>query len=157
MGHFHVYGELDSFILEWSQASGNGVQSMTITRVVINGATGRMGTETVGAVLREDDMELVGAACRRDRGASLTLANGGQVPLSTNLSELLTETSPSVMVDFTNAAACMEAAVLAAGLRFQETTGPPQAAHPSSGAWHEGTAQFRRSRLRRFFNAPQLK
>ena len=27
------------------------------------------------------------------------------------------------------------AAVLAAGLRFQEATGPPQAAHPSSGAW----------------------
>ena len=84
-------------------------------RVVVNGATGRMGTETVAAVLREDDMILVGGACGQDRGPSLTLPNGGQVPLSTNLSQLLTETSPGVMVDFTNAAVCMEAAALAVG------------------------------------------
>jgi 4-hydroxy-tetrahydrodipicolinate reductase len=74
-----------------------------------------MGTETVSAVLREDDMDLVGAACHQDRGPSLTLPNGGQVSLSTDLGRLLTETSPDVMVDFTNSAACMEAAVLAAG------------------------------------------
>lgn len=84
-------------------------------RVVVNGATGRMGTETVAAVLREDDMVLAGGGCRQERGSSLTIPNGGQVPLSTNLSQLFAETSPGVMVDFTNAAACMEAAVLAAG------------------------------------------
>jgi 4-hydroxy-tetrahydrodipicolinate reductase len=87
---------------------------MAMIRVVINGATGRMGTETVAAVVREDGMDLVGAACHKDRGPSLSLANGGQVPLSTDLSRLFVETSPGVMVDFTNSAACMEAAGLAA-------------------------------------------
>ena len=83
--------------------------------MVVNGATGRMGTETVAALLREEDLVLVGAACRQDRGPLLTLPNGNQVPLSTNLDQLLTNTSPDVLVDFTNSAACMEAAMVAAG------------------------------------------
>ena len=33
---------------------------MSTIRVVVNGATGRMGVETVGAVCRQDDMTLVG-------------------------------------------------------------------------------------------------
>ena len=88
---------------------------MPMIRVLVNGATGRMGTETVAAVLREDDMVLVGAACHQDRGPSLTLPSGGKAPLSTNLGQLFDETSPGVMVDFTTSATCMEAAVLAAG------------------------------------------
>ena len=35
---------------------------MAPIRVVVNGATGKMGTETVAAVSRENDMALVGAA-----------------------------------------------------------------------------------------------
>ena len=45
----------------------------------------------------------------------MTVPNGDQVPLSTNLDQVLTDTSPDVLVDFTNAAACMEAATVAAG------------------------------------------
>ena len=82
---------------------------MAPIRVVVNGATGKMGVETVAAVSRQDDLALVGATCRQDRGPALTLPNGGQVPLSTNLEELLDRTNPDVLVDFTNAAACMEA------------------------------------------------
>ncbi len=89
---------------------------MAPIRVVINGATGKMGVETVNAVCREDDLALVGAACRQDRGGVLPLPSGGEVPLSTNLAELLTETRPDVLVDFTNAAVCLEVAPVAAAL-----------------------------------------
>ena len=87
---------------------------MAPIRVVINGATGKMGAETVNAVCREDDLALIGAACRRERGPALPLPGGNEVPLSTNLEDLLQQTRPDVMVDFTNAAACMVAASVAA-------------------------------------------
>ncbi len=87
---------------------------MAIIRVLVNGATGKMGVETVGAVSRQDDMTLVGAACRRDRGPTLSLPGGGEAPLSVNLEELIKQTRPDVLVDFTNAVAGMEAALMGA-------------------------------------------
>ncbi len=87
---------------------------MATIRVVVNGATGKMGTETVSAVARQDDMALVGASCKQERGPSLSLATGQEVPLSTNLKELLRDNQPDVLVDFTNATACMEAASMGA-------------------------------------------
>ena len=86
---------------------------MAAIRVVVNGATGKMGMETVAAICREDDLALVGATCRQERGATLSLPNGGEVPLSTNLEDILSQTHPAVLVDFTNASACMEAAAIA--------------------------------------------
>ncbi len=82
--------------------------------VVVNGATGKMGTETIAALCREDDLALVGATCRQERAATLALPGGGEVPLSTNLGDILDQTHPEVLVDFTNAAACMEAVPVAA-------------------------------------------
>jgi 4-hydroxy-tetrahydrodipicolinate reductase len=71
-----------------------------------------MGVETVAAVCREDDLELAGAVCLRDRGGVLATPCG-EVPLSTDLAALLDEVRPQVVVDFTNASACMEAAMTA--------------------------------------------
>ena len=87
---------------------------MAPIRVVIHGATGRMGTETVAAVCREEDLSLVGATCGRDRGGVLSLPSGGEVPLSTDLEHVLAETKPDVVVDFTNAAVCRESVAVAA-------------------------------------------
>ena len=87
---------------------------MVTIKVVVNGATGRMGAETVAAICRQDDLELVGAACRRERGATLSLPGGGQTPLSTSLADILEQTRPDVVVDFTNATACMDAVPVAA-------------------------------------------
>lgn len=87
---------------------------MATIKVVVNGATGKMGTETVAAVSRQDDLALVGSTCLQDRGPSLNLPNGDQVPLSTDLDELLQRVKPDVMVDFTNAAVSLEAATIAA-------------------------------------------
>ena len=86
---------------------------MPAIRVVVNGATGKMGMETVAALCREPDLDLVGAICRQERGATLQLPDGGEVPLSTNLEDILTQTHPAVLIDFTNAVACMEAVPLA--------------------------------------------
>ena len=86
---------------------------MAAIKVVISGATGKMGLETVAAVSRETDLELVGGSCRQDRGPVLATTRG-EVPLSTDLESLLEQTRPGVLVDFTNAAAAMEAAAKAA-------------------------------------------
>ena len=89
---------------------------MAAIRVVVNGATGKMGTETVAAVSRDDDMELAGAVCRQERGPTLAIAGGGEVPLSTDLAAMLRDTRPDVLVDFTNATACMAASMQAAAV-----------------------------------------
>ena len=65
---------------------------MASIRVVVNGATGKMGMETVAAIGREDDLKLSGATCLRERGNSMPISGGGEVPLSTNLEDLLAQT-----------------------------------------------------------------
>lgn len=112
---------------------------MATIKVVVNGATGKMGTETVTAVVRQkdwaNDMAVVGATCLRDRGPSLNLANGEQVPLSTDLDELLQRVKPDVMVDFTNASVCMDSAATAAAHSVHMVLG-------SSGLSQEHLAQL---------------
>ena len=81
--------------------------------VIIHGATGRMGMETVRAVSAAADLILAGATCHTPRGDTLDTP-AGAVPLSTDLATLLDAVRPAVLVEFTHAAACMEAAPLAA-------------------------------------------
>lgn len=88
---------------------------MAPIKVVVNGATGKMGMETVAAVAAEDGLELAGAVCHLERGPVLAVPGGADVPLSTDLSAMLDRAQPDVLVDFTNSAACMEAAPVAAG------------------------------------------
>ena len=95
---------------------------MAAIRVVIHGATGKMGIETVAAVCREGDMELVGAVCRSDRGGVLATPSG-DVPLSTDLAQMLDDTRPDAMVDFTNSTACMEASHTAAARKVNLVLG----------------------------------
>lgn len=79
-------------------------------RVVVQGALGRMGKETVNALCQEPDTEVVGAVDLSATSESLTLPDGsGNVPLSDDLSKLITTVKPDVMVDFTIAAATMPA------------------------------------------------
>ena len=95
---------------------------MAAIQVVVHGATGKMGVETVAAVCRESDMELVGAVCRTDRGGVLTTPSG-EVPLSIDLGQILDDTRPDMMVDFTNSTACMEAAHTAAARKINLVLG----------------------------------
>jgi len=81
---------------------------MASIRVVVHGVSGRMGQVVLGAVLREEGMEPVGGVDIR------TPADKLPVPFSTSLDEMLSQREANVMVDFTNAEACVRAVPVAA-------------------------------------------
>lgn len=64
---------------------------MAKIKVLVNGARGKMGSETVKAVLKETDLELV-----------------GQTDIGTDLAEAIKELKPEVIVDFTTPATVMK-------------------------------------------------
>ncbi|MFO8143176.1 MAG: 4-hydroxy-tetrahydrodipicolinate reductase [Dehalococcoidales bacterium] len=84
-------------------------------RVVVHGALGKMGSEVVSAVCRQDGMRIAGAVDMNASGDSLPLPDGsGSVSLSPDLEQLLKEYQAEVLVDFTVAQAAMPAARTAA-------------------------------------------
>ena len=79
-------------------------------KVVVHGAFGRMGRETVNTLCREPEIQLVGAVELQVTEDALSLPNGsGTIPLSSDLGSILTSYQPDVMVDFTIASAVMPA------------------------------------------------
>ena len=87
---------------------------MASIKVAVNGAAGKMGRETVGAICREPDLEPVGAVDEIP-GDRLDLPDSsGTVPLYTSLEGLLEDVSPHVLVDFTRAEVTMAAVPVAA-------------------------------------------
>jgi len=78
---------------------------MAAIRVVVNGALGKMGREVASAVLRESDLKLIGAvdaAKAVGSKAKYDLPDGsGNVPLSSDLAQMLSSAKPDVVVDFT--------------------------------------------------------
>jgi len=74
---------------------------MSLIKIVVRGAAGRMGQEVVKAVCQEADMVLVGAVDLKVSGASLTLPDGkSSVPFSKDFSTMLDTCEPDVVVDF---------------------------------------------------------
>lgn len=73
-------------------------------KVVICGALGKMGLETVRAVQNDEDLELVGLMDLRGGSGDLALeiGLGMALPLDIDLEMMLTTTRPQVMIDFTN-------------------------------------------------------
>lgn len=88
-------------------------------KVVVTGAAGRMGQETIRAILHEPDLQLVG--CTGRRGSALIGKDIGEVVgagavginLTDNLKDLLERQKPDVMVDFTVPNAVFDNALLA--------------------------------------------
>ncbi len=79
-------------------------------KVVVQGASGRMGREIVNALCREPEMQLVGAVELQVKEDSLPLPDkSGTLPFSSNLDHILTSCQPDVLVDFTIAQATMPA------------------------------------------------
>ncbi len=64
---------------------------MTKIKVLVNGSKGKMGSETIKAILKEADLELV-----------------GQADLGDNLAKSIKSTKAEVVVDFTNPSSVME-------------------------------------------------
>lgn len=79
--------------------------------VVITGAAGRMGREVIKAVLREEDMKIVGAVDGREVGTDVG-ALVGQKPygivITNSLQDVLSSTRADVLVDFTNPEAAVK-------------------------------------------------
>ena len=83
---------------------------MELIKVVVYGASGRVGQEVVRAVCREPETVLVGAVDLKAPADSLSLTDGsGSVPFSTDLDSILESCRPDVVVDFTAGGATMPA------------------------------------------------
>ena len=83
---------------------------MKSIRVVVHGASGRMGQEVINALCHEPDMQIVGAVDLKAAEDYLPLPDGsGTVPFSSDLERILTTCQPDVLVDFTTAQATMPA------------------------------------------------
>ncbi len=79
-------------------------------KVVVYGASGRVGQEVVKAVCQDPETDLVGAVDLKVSADTLPLPDGsGNVPFSTDLDSILESCRPDVVVDFTAAGATMPA------------------------------------------------
>ncbi len=94
------------------------------TRVVVNGALGRMGQEVVRTVIADPELRLVGAAEASAAQPYLPVPEHPElIPLSSSLGALIEKTCPDVVVDFTRAGASMEAARIAIPLKVSMVIG----------------------------------
>jgi len=69
-----------------------------------------MGTEVLRAVTAEPDMVIVGGVELAPAADELTLPDGGTVPIGPDITDIITRTKPSVVVDFTGRDAAIAAA-----------------------------------------------
>jgi len=83
---------------------------MKPVKVVVQGASGKVGQVIVNALCHEPGVQVVGAVELRVSEDRLPLPDGsGAVPFSSNLDYILTNCQPDVLVDFTIAQATMPA------------------------------------------------
>ncbi len=88
---------------------------MEPVRVVVHGASGKVGQEVVRALCRETEIQVVGAVEQEVSDEFyLPLPDGCEaIPFSSNLEYILTSCQPDVLVDFTVAQATMPAVRIA--------------------------------------------
>lgn len=85
-------------------------------KVVVYGASGRVGQEVVKAVCHDPEMQLAGAVDLKVSTDKLPLPDGsGTVPFSADLGAILDSCRPDVVVDFTVAKASVPAVRTCAG------------------------------------------
>ena len=95
---------------------------MSTINVIVHGALGKMGQEVLNAVTSAEDMCSVGAADLAADPGSVTLPDGsGQIPLSSDLSQVLS--GADVVVDFSNATGAMSAIRTASAHRVNVVVG----------------------------------
>ena len=84
---------------------------MADIRVLVHGVAGRMGQETLKAICDSEDTQPVGGVDLVAPANRLDLPDGsGAIPFSTDLSTLILQTRPRVVVDFSRADATLQAA-----------------------------------------------
>ena len=72
-----------------------------MTRVLVNGFKGRMGTEVVRVVYSSTDLELVGGVDPVSTDSDVFIDGIAVAPAFTDLNEALAQTKPHIVVDFT--------------------------------------------------------
>jgi len=83
-------------------------------RVVVQGASGKVGRVVINALCHESEIQVVGAVELNVSEDYLSLPdNSGSVPFSSDLEYILTSCRPDVLVDFTVARATMPAVRIA--------------------------------------------
>jgi 4-hydroxy-tetrahydrodipicolinate reductase len=82
---------------------------MAPVKVVIHGASGRVGQVLVNTLYCGPDVKLVGAVDIKAPGDKIVLGDGSSIPFSTNLEQILLDTKPQVVVDFSLAKAVIPA------------------------------------------------
>jgi 4-hydroxy-tetrahydrodipicolinate reductase len=94
------------------------------TRVVVNGALGRMGQEVARAVLADSDLRFVGAVEGNAPQPYFPVPEYPElIPFSSNLGSLIEKTCPDVVVDFTRAQVAMDSARVALSRKVRLVTG----------------------------------
>jgi 4-hydroxy-tetrahydrodipicolinate reductase len=96
---------------------------MSPIRVVIHGAAGRVGQILLNTLQAAPELKLVGAVDIKLPGDSIALADGSQIPFSSNLEQLLKTVKPDVMVDFTIAKASLPAVRVASAQKVNLVIG----------------------------------
>ncbi|WP_366921735.1 4-hydroxy-tetrahydrodipicolinate reductase [Metallumcola ferriviriculae] len=82
---------------------------MKITKVVLTGANGQMGQAMLKVLDNESDIEVVGAVdVNGGMPLNKVLGNDNPLKVEVSLAEVLANTQPDVLVDFTNARAAVE-------------------------------------------------
>lgn len=82
---------------------------MAPIRVVVHGASGRMGQEVVRALCHESGMQLVGAVDIKALEDNMPLPDSSAtVPLSPDIEKIINECRPNVIIDFSTARAVMQ-------------------------------------------------
>ncbi len=95
-----------------------------VTRVVVNGALGRVGEQVARTVLAQSDMQLVGAVEATVSQPCFPAPESSElIPFSSDLGSLLERVQPDVVVDFTRAAVAVEACRIALPLGANVVTG----------------------------------
>ncbi len=83
---------------------------MSLIKVIVHGALGKVGREVIKAVSLDPETRLVGAVDIKATAKTLAIFDTTEtVPMSANLEEIIDNTKPDVMVDFTVAKASMPA------------------------------------------------
>ena len=81
----------------------------TLLKVLVHGATGKMGTEVLSAVTKQADMTIVAAVSSTNAPTHIEIQGIDPIPLSNNLEKMIKDHKPDVIVDLTNSEASMNA------------------------------------------------
>ena len=92
-------------------------------KVIVSGASGKVGKEVINALCLDPETQLVGAVDLHPGDGNLTLSDGSSVPFSADLDHILNVCQPDVMVDFTTAEAVMKSVPVAARRRVNLVIG----------------------------------